>query len=48
VWGARHADILTEEPGGRIVIDMRNFHSLIPTEPNDKFPYSLVVKTPES
>ncbi len=39
VWGARHADILNEEPSGRIVVDMRRFHSLVPTVPTEIFPY---------
>lgn len=39
VWGARHADILSEDPGGRIVLDVRRFHELVPTEPIDDFPY---------
>lgn len=39
VWGARHADILDEAPDGRIVLDMRRFHSVIPTSPIDQFPY---------
>jgi inward rectifier potassium channel len=42
VWGARHADILTEEPDGRIVIDMRRFHSLVPTAPMEQFPYPRI------
>lgn len=44
VWGARHADILSEEPDGRIIIDMRKFHSLIPTKPSDSFPYPRVTE----
>jgi inward rectifier potassium channel len=39
VWGARHADILSEEPDGTIVVDMRNFHEIVPTAPTDGFPY---------
>jgi len=39
IWGARHADILSIEPSGAIVIDLRLFHDLIPTEPTPEFPY---------
>ncbi len=39
VWGARHADILDESADGRIVVDMRRFHSLVPTVPIEQFPY---------
>ena len=39
VWGARHADILSEEPNGRLVVDMRQFHELVATEPIPGFAY---------
>ncbi|MFT3772076.1 MAG: ion channel [Minicystis sp.] len=39
VWGARHADILSEEEGGVIVLDLRKFHELTSTEPTEEFPY---------
>jgi inward rectifier potassium channel len=39
VWGARHADILTEQPDGSLVVDMRRFHQLVPTQPIEGFPY---------
>jgi inward rectifier potassium channel len=39
VWGARHADILTENPDGSLVVDMRRFHQLVPTQPIEGFPY---------
>lgn len=39
VWGARHADILTEEEGGVIVLDLRKFHELTATERTEEFPY---------
>jgi inward rectifier potassium channel len=39
VWGARHADILSEDEGGVIVLDLRKFHDVTPTEPTDDFPY---------
>ena len=39
VWGAHHADILTELPDGRIRVDMRFFHEVQPTTPLEGFPY---------
>lgn len=39
VWGARHADILSEKEGGLIVLDLRKFHDLTPTERTADFPY---------
>jgi inward rectifier potassium channel len=40
VWGARHADIITEQPNGSLLVDMRRFHELVSTEPIEGFPYS--------
>jgi inward rectifier potassium channel len=45
VWGARHADILTADDQGNLVVDIRRFHDVQPTEPIDDFPYPL--RTPE-
>ena len=42
VWGARHADILTELPGGAIVVDLRKFDDTVPTHATPDFPYGLV------
>lgn len=39
VWGARHADVLSETPEGDLVLDVRNFHAIVPTNPSDSFPY---------
>ena len=39
VWGARLADMLSEEPGGDLVLDLRKFHELEPTAPSEAFPY---------
>ncbi|APR77844.1 Kef-type K+ transport system, Putative NAD-binding component [Minicystis rosea] len=39
VWGARHADILSEDTDGVLVLDLRRFHDLTPTEPTETFPY---------
>jgi inward rectifier potassium channel len=38
-WGARHADILSELPDGRIRLDLTRFHEVVPTEPGASFPY---------
>jgi inward rectifier potassium channel len=38
-WGARHADILSEESPTRVILDLRKFHDLVPTPPIDGFPY---------
>lgn len=40
VFGARHADILSELPDGRIQLDIRRFHDLEPTQKTADFPYS--------
>jgi inward rectifier potassium channel len=39
LWGARHADILSEDKDGTIVLDVRRFHDVVPTQPVDGFPY---------
>jgi inward rectifier potassium channel len=39
VWGARHVDILSEGEDGTLVLDVRKFHDLAPTEPTADFPY---------
>lgn len=39
IWGARHADILTDIPGGDMILDIRRFHDLVLTEPTPEFPY---------
>jgi len=38
-WGARHADILAEDKEGNIVLDIRRFHDILPTEPFEGFPF---------
>ena len=40
IWGARHADILTEDAEGNIVMDVRRFHDIQATPPFEGFPYS--------
>jgi inward rectifier potassium channel len=44
VWGARLADVLSEAPDGAMLIDLRKFHELAPSEPIDGFSYCA---TPE-
>ena len=39
VWGARHGDILSQESDGRVIMDIRRFHDLVPTDPVEGFPY---------
>ena len=41
LWGARHADVLTELEDGAILLDLRKFHDTIPTYATDDFPYGL-------
>jgi inward rectifier potassium channel len=39
VWGARHADVLSEDEHGNLILDVRKFHDTVPTVPIDGFPY---------
>lgn len=39
VWGARHGDIISEDADGNVVLDIRRFHHVVPTEPLEGFPY---------
>ena len=39
VWGARHADVLSEDDHGNVILDVRRFHDIVPTVPIDGFPY---------
>jgi inward rectifier potassium channel len=41
-WGARHADMLSERPDGRLRLDLRQFHEIVPTKPTDDFPYGTI------
>jgi inward rectifier potassium channel len=43
VWGARHADILSEDQRGSLVLDLTKFHDIVPTTPIDGFPYGRSV-----
>ncbi|MCC6996877.1 MAG: ATP-sensitive inward rectifier potassium channel 10 [Deltaproteobacteria bacterium] len=39
VWGARHVDVLSELPDGRLLLDLRKFDAVEPTQPTEAFPY---------
>jgi hypothetical protein len=39
VWGARHADILHEQPDGSFVLNLHAFHDLTAVDPVDGFAY---------
>jgi inward rectifier potassium channel len=39
VWGARHADVLSEDEKGNLILDVRKFHEIVPTAPIEGFPY---------
>jgi inward rectifier potassium channel len=41
-WGARHADILSEDERGNVILDVRRFHDIVPTTPIDGFPYPRI------
>jgi inward rectifier potassium channel len=38
-WGHRLADILSETPDGHLLLDLRKFQDIEPTEPTAEFPY---------
>jgi inward rectifier potassium channel len=38
-WGARHADMLSERPDGKLRLDMTQFHEVVETQRTDEFPY---------
>jgi inward rectifier potassium channel len=44
LWGARHADILSEDAQGNLTLDIRKFHDVTPTVPIDGFPYPRPTK----
>jgi inward rectifier potassium channel len=39
LWGARHADVLSEASDGDLVLDLRKFHDVVPTAATPDFPY---------
>ena len=44
VWGARHADVLSEDRDGNLLLDVRRFHELLPTVEIEGFPYPREAK----
>ena len=39
IWGARFADLMSQPSPDKMVLDLRRFHDLVPTEPTETFPY---------
>jgi inward rectifier potassium channel len=39
LFGARHADVLSEDGSGNLILDIRKFHDVVPTLPIEGFPY---------
>jgi inward rectifier potassium channel len=39
LWGARHADVLSEDASGNLTLDVRKFDDVEPTKPIEGFPY---------
>lgn len=39
VWGARYADVLSEDSEGILTLDLRKFHDVVMTSPTADFPY---------
>jgi inward rectifier potassium channel len=39
LWGARHADVLSEGGDGNLILDMTKFHATLPTAPTPDFPF---------
>jgi inward rectifier potassium channel len=44
LWGARHADVLSEDAAGNLTLDIRKFDHVTPTDPIDGFPYPRSTK----
>jgi inward rectifier potassium channel len=44
LWGARHADLLSELPGGRLQLDLSRFNDIVPTDATADFPYPKPTK----
>ncbi|MEZ4240297.1 MAG: hypothetical protein R3F59_29915 [Myxococcota bacterium] len=38
-WGHQHADVLTEQDDGTLVLDVAKFNVIEPTQPTPTFPY---------
>jgi inward rectifier potassium channel len=45
-WGARLADILSEDEEGDVILDLRKFHDIVPTLPQPGFPYPVGAEMP--
>lgn len=39
LWGARHADVLSEREDGQLVLDLGKFHDTVATEATEEFPF---------
>ena len=39
LWGHRMVDVLSETPDGHLLLDLRKFHDVEPTQPTSDFPY---------
>jgi inward rectifier potassium channel len=39
VWGARLSDVLSEQPDGNLILDLRKFHEIEPSAPIEGFPF---------
>ncbi|HEY4395592.1 MAG TPA: ion channel [Polyangia bacterium] len=39
LWGQRLSDVLSETPDGHLLLDLRKFHDVEPTDPTADFPY---------
>jgi inward rectifier potassium channel len=48
IWGARYADLLSDLPRGRLLLDMRKFHDTVPTPPTADFAYPKPESSPAS
>jgi inward rectifier potassium channel len=46
LWGARHADVLSEGDDGNLILDVRRFHEVLPTDPIEGFPYPAPPEDP--
>ncbi|HWZ89910.1 MAG TPA: hypothetical protein VNW92_13705, partial [Polyangiaceae bacterium] len=41
LWGARHADVLSEQNDGTLILDLTKFHDTVPTAATPDFPYGV-------
>jgi inward rectifier potassium channel len=48
LWGARHADVLSEDDQGNLILDVRKFHDVVPTAAIEGFPYPSAEPTAPS